>query len=468
MRRLTALLTLLLPMLAGCSSRAHLNPFDPENPQTGGRPAGFAAIAGDRAVLLRWQAASSPQLLGYQVFRLAPGDTAFLPVTGLLPSNRTSVVDFSLLNGDELRYRLYFVFDRGLGGLPAEDVATPGPLVPWVADYGGGSLVRLSADGRHIAASLQPADLSRPVVVDVNPADGKVWSVGVASGVLVYDPNTTQQALIGEGLTQPVSVAVDRKNGSAWVGDAGSATVVHLQPWGAPADPPALSGLDYPGSLALDRANGSLWVVEQDGDLVHRYDAQGALAATAALTRPSQIAVDTLTHEAWVTSFASGRVVRLSPNGTALDTVTACRGPIGIAVDATRRRIWVADAVGDQVVALARDGTVQFQIRGLPEARQIVVDESTGEAWVTLTAAGAVARLSPGPREVLRVGGMIAPWGIALDDLRERVGTMAASPEARPPAGGAAVRRIAPLTRERVPHRSDLRHAEPHRPRASS
>jgi len=113
-------------------------------------------------------------------------------------------------------------------------------------------------------------------------------------------------------------------------------------------------------------------------------------------------------------------------------------------VDASQRRIWVADAVGDQVVALAPAGTVQFRITGLPEARQIVVDESTGEAWVTLTAAGAVARLSPDHREVLRVGGMNAPWGIALHDVRERTGTMAASTEARPPAGGAAVRRIAP------------------------
>jgi DNA-binding beta-propeller fold protein YncE len=261
--------------------------------------------------------------------------------------------------------------------------------------------------------------------------------------VVVHESSTGRETVVGQGLTQPVSVVADRSNGTAWVGDAGSGVVAHLQPTGEPADPPALGGLQYPGSLALDARNGSLWVVEQDGNRVRRYDATGALAATADVPPPTAVAADSLTHEAWVTSFLLGRVVRLSPNGVPLDTITACRGPIGIAVDAPRRRIWVADALANQAVALARDGSVQFRITGLPEARTIVVDGSSGEAWVTLTAAGAVARLSPTGHEITRVGGLSGPWGLALDDLSARLASIAAS-DARnsaAAAGGAEIRR---------------------------
>ena len=420
MRRLVALLTFALPLLAGCSARPRLNPFDPANPATGGRPADFEALADNQSVRLQWQATPAPGLLGFQVFRLAPGEADYRPLTGVLPPTASSQGDFGLLNGAEHRYRLYFVFSDGLGGRPAEDLATPGPLRPWVADFQGRTLARLSADGRHVAESFAPAGGADPVAVDVNPADGRLWAVGPDGDVLVYDPASGRSAVIGAGLGTLVAVAVDWRDGSGWVADATNGNLFHFLPTGQLATPPELTGLQYPGSLALDRSNRSLWVVEQDGNRVRRYTADGALAATASVSKPSRVAVDSLTHEAWVTSLLLGRIVRVSPGGTPLDTVTAAVGPIGIAVDALRRRVWVADAAGNQVLALSPDGTVQFRISGLAEAREIVVDGSSGEAWVTLTAAGAVARLSPAGHEILRVGGLTGPWGIVLDDVSAR------------------------------------------------
>jgi hypothetical protein len=40
--------------IAACSNREHLNPLDPENPETGGVPWQFSAVAADRSVSLRW------------------------------------------------------------------------------------------------------------------------------------------------------------------------------------------------------------------------------------------------------------------------------------------------------------------------------------------------------------------------------------------------------------------------------
>jgi sugar lactone lactonase YvrE len=419
MRRLAALLALAL-LLAGCSERARLNPFDPANPHTGGRPAGFVAIAGNQSVRLSWDEVHSPTLVGYQLFRLAPGDTAYRALTGVMPPTQTSLGDFGLLNGSEHRYRLYFMFEEGLGNLPAEDVATPGPLRAWVADYGARELVRLSADGRRVAESFEPAGGAYPVAVDVSIATGRVWAVGPAGDVFVYEPGSGRTNVIGQGLGTLGAVVVDPADSSAWVGDVSEGRLVHLMPSGALADPPTLTALGYPGSIAIDRSDRSIWVVEEDSNRVRRYTASGALATMATVAQPSRVAVDPVTHEAWITSFYTARVVRVSAAGALLDTVTACAGPIGIAVDAGRRRIWVADGVAGRVVVLAIDGSVVVTIAGQQGARELAVDPTTGEAWVTLGSVGAVTRLSPAGQELARVNGLASPWGIALDDVTGR------------------------------------------------
>ncbi len=438
MRRLAALLIALLALgpLAGCSKRAHLNPFDPENPATGGRPEGFIALAGNQAVILHWTPTTSPGLIGYQIFRRGPDDTDFHPLTGVLPPVTSSIGDYGLANGRDHRYRIYFVFDRGLGGLPSEDVATPGPLRPWVTDVGAGTLVRLTADGRHVVESLRFQGVD-PAAVDVDPLTGTVWTCGEGGDPLAYTPSTGDQMII-PGLPPPVSVLVDRIGRTVWIGDGLADRLYHLQVTGAPATPAVLTGIQLPISMALDTQTRSLWVADRDGNLVWRYSSSGALQSTTDVAAPSRIALDQVTHEAWVTSFDNGRVVRLSPFGAPLDTVAAATGPIGIAVDGAHERVWVADALGDRVLALRRDGSVEFTVTGEPRPQEVAVDDSTGEAWVTLYSAGAVARLSPAGHELLRVGGMNAPWGVALDDLRLREGPQ---PDAGPPAAALPARR---------------------------
>lgn len=419
MRRLAALLALAV-LLGGCSERARLNPFDPSNPQTGGRPAGFVAVAGNQSVRLSWQRAYSASLVGYRLFRLAPGDTVYRALTGVLPPTQTSVGDFGLINGAAHRYRIYFVYDGGLGELPAEDFATPGPLRAWVADYGARQLVRLAADGRHVAEAIEPDGGAYPVAVDVSAGSGRVWCAGPGGDVFVYEPGSGNRNTVGLDLDEPGSVVAVPTDSSAWVGDVGRGRLVHLLPSGAAATPPVLTALGYPGSLAMDTGTGSLWVVEQDSSRVRRYTSSGALACVARVERPSRVAVDPVTHEAWVTSLASARVVRVSAVGALLDTVTACTGPIGVAVDATRRRVWVADGGADRVVVLAMDGTLVRTIGDQQGARELAVDPGSGEAWVTLASAGAVTRLSPDGRELSRVTGLASPWGIVLDDVTRR------------------------------------------------
>jgi DNA-binding beta-propeller fold protein YncE len=421
MRAVHALLVLagaLGAMLCGasCTERPHNNPFDPANPTTGGRPSGFAALAGDGRVTLEWQTASAPGLIGYQVFRSLDPATGFGAISNVLPPRTSTLPDFGLLNGVDHYYRLYFVFDRGRGGSYASDVATPGPVTPWIADDGVPALERLTADGRHVAGRVAGAVTSSATDVDVDFATGAVWTCDRGQGVVtIYQPAKSQVPVAVSGFSDPVAVAVDPLNHSAWVGDNADHDVFHLDANGKFIPAETVSSVDGPIGIAVDPVDESVWICERNGSRVRHVDLTGLPVATAFVVNPSRVAVDSVTQEAWVTCFSRGRVLRLSPGGVRMDSVSSIPGPLGIVVDARRGRIWVTDPVAGHVVKFHRDGTTDFVVGALPGASDIALDPATGEVWVTAQDAGQVVRIAPDGTILTKLGGFDSPAGIALD-----------------------------------------------------
>ncbi len=414
MRRFLALLIALLALAgaAGCSKRTRINPFDPDNPTTGGRPAGFVALAGNSTVELRWSAASGNSVQGFQVFRQAGSESTFTPLSGLLLPSSTGLNDFGLSNGVDYRYRLYFVFSEGLGPRPAEDIATPGPQRPWVADGTRHSLIRVTADGRRVA--LEDSRFEGPTSVAADNGSGSVWvSDELGQQVLLYDP-VSRDLLPFSAVSSPTGLLVDPSNRTAWVCDQGLNALRHFDPSGGFGTPPQIIPINAPLDVARDAGSYALWVCERGDNRIGAYSQTGVFAGAVAVDAPSRLAVDSVTHHVWVTSFQRGQVVEISNALAAVDTIGGLSGPIGIAIDWRRGRIWVADAFGNQVVALRRDGTVEFRISGIPEAREIDVDLPTGEAWVTAPGNGSVYRLSSAGLILTHLGGLETPDGISL------------------------------------------------------
>ena len=73
--------------------------------------------------------------------RLAPGDSLYRALSGVLPTSSSRFFDATALPGREYHYRIHFVIDGVLAANYSEDVATPGPLVPWVVDPDRGRLL---------------------------------------------------------------------------------------------------------------------------------------------------------------------------------------------------------------------------------------------------------------------------------------------------------------------------------------
>jgi len=405
-------LLIALALVAGCSSRQRTNPFDPRNPQTSGRPIGFAAIAGDQRVALQWQAVTAPDLRGYVVFRQAPGEADFHQISSLLSASTSTYVDYGLTNGATFAYRLYYQFSTGLGGRPADDAATPGPVRTWVVDAGTGSLHRIAPDARRVAFTRGGFD--EPTAVAVDSTNGVVWIADAFAGrVTVLDPFSGVTTMI-PGLGTPAATAIDTVGHTAWVCDEGQDLVYHFaQDGGEPTIP--ISAVRLPIGVAIDAADRSVIICDRDNNLVRRHDPGGNTIWTRAVTSPSRCAVDAATGDIWVTSFEGKQVTKLTRGGAPVGTFAGFAGPIGLVVDEIRGRVWVADALGDQLVALHRDGSVEFRVPGMNGARDVSIDRPTGEAWAALTASGEVARVSAAGVVLRILGGFNEPSGIVVD-----------------------------------------------------
>jgi DNA-binding beta-propeller fold protein YncE len=399
--------------LAGCSERDRANPFDPRNHETRGAPVGFVALAGDGRVDLSWQVVQGQGLVGYQLYRRTAGQTTFEPLSSLLSPTTSRYYDLGLLNGLDHSYRLYYVFDTGLGGHPAEDTATPGQVKPWVIDEELGTLSRLTPDGRHVA--FVRSGFVGPTGVGVDSASGQVWvSDGFGRRLTVLDPASGKTVDLPGLLALPSTLAVNSIDHSAWICDEVGDAVYQFSPSLTPILLP-LQGIQTPIGVAVDPRDGSVWICERGASRVRRYGASHDLRWRVAVDRPSRIAVDSFTGKGWTTSFENGQVVRITDAGSVDDTFPGFAGPIGLAVDPRRGRIWVADARANQVVILDRGGSVVFRTGGVPEVHDLAVDLESGEAWAVAPGSGEVVRLSPTGQVLRRLRGFEAPYGVAVD-----------------------------------------------------
>ena len=404
---LVALVALAL-LLAGCSARDHANPLDPANAQTAGRPADFAAIALSQQVVLSW--AASPGL-SVQLFRKTDADPDFVQLTGVLPPDRVVYDDLGTTNGVTYHYRLYFVTTRGLTGPPATADATPSRVVAWTADADLGAVVRLSADGREVAS--EDPGFGEPTAIAIDRVKDLLWVTDFNAGrVTIYNESIGSRVSLF-GFAAPDIITLDPADGSAWISDFEGDAIQHFLPSGQPGTPSTIPNLNGPLGVDFDPRSRILWVCEKLGGRMLQFDATGTVLGAVSVFAPSRVAADTVTGDAWVTSFDGGSVYHLAANRTIVHTFGTVRGPIGVAVDPGRGRIWVADAVAGQVIAYRRDDTEEFRVGGLGGARELAVEPLSGEAWVAMN--GAIARISPSGTVLTTSRGLSTPVGVGLD-----------------------------------------------------
>ena len=400
-----------IALLVSCTNRDRANPLDASNPRSGGAPESFNVVAGFVSARLTWRARPDLEIDGFRLYRKAPFDADYVPLGSVMPRTSSTYFDGGLTDGLDYRYRLYYVVDGENSARYSADIATPGRLRAWTVDAATGRLMMLSPDARDIVTTRTGFGESYNLAVGQDL--GPLWVVEQLAGrVRIRDP----QNFLGPdatGMNSPFTLALDPIDGTAWVTDL-AGQVWHIAPTGAFAGP-SLELLVQPAGIATDPEDGSVWVSELAGNRVRRYDRDGTPLGARPFASPSRVAVDSLTHEAWVTSFTFGWVWRVSPSLVALDSLRL-QGPIGLALDWRRRTAWVADAYGNELVGIDMDTrAVRFRVSGLGEPRDAAVDLDRGEGWVVGRTASTIYRFSPTGQLLGSVGDLGNPHEVRLD-----------------------------------------------------
>ena len=190
---------LILGIFGACSDREHSNPFDPDNPQTGGHPLLLWAIPAERYVRLHWSVPGVPDLEAPTLLRIAEGQPADTLVREIPLSG--AYVDREPALGT-LRYVLEARVE-GWSGIHRSDsslaVTSTGDC--WIAS-GYDRLSLLSARTTSLLPSVSPGTF----IVDVSAAATTLWAAGMPGGVVYGFEASSAGPFLTEDVTTSLSI----------------------------------------------------------------------------------------------------------------------------------------------------------------------------------------------------------------------------------------------------------------------
>lgn len=369
---------LLQALLAACTERSRLNPIDPENPRTGGKPTGLRIIAELDTVRLFWDALALRDLSGFNVYRKLPTENDFVRI-GHTAAQINAYQDLSDRFGTLHSYRI----TARVGDLetrPSEEATvTPGPTIVWVADSDSRAVIKLTHDGQH--EILRSRAFLNPFRLKVDNRRGSVWVLDEYTGNFGRLNQKGELLGIYEQFYAPVGLALDLEDGSIWVGDNGEHVLAHF---------------------------------DNDGRLLARIDTLPNLAALA--FHPNR-------NELWALTTNGEQLLRVGKNSMQIARVQlqpSWNGPVrDLAVHAGTGAAWLA--AGDRVVRLQADGQVSFvSTEEFRFASRIAIDQVSGVCWVIDDSRefrdnSSVFKLDASGQVLLRVDGFERPQSLAVN-----------------------------------------------------
>ncbi|MDZ7263084.1 MAG: hypothetical protein ONB16_00775 [candidate division KSB1 bacterium] len=397
-----------------CSDRQRLNPIDPLNPNTAGKPGSLRIYSELDQAVLEWQAIPIRDFIGYRIYRKGPADTHFQFIH-LSPPESTRYRDQNLAFDSVYQYQISVQaldFET-----PRSDIVSiiPGPTYIWATDIYNRRLIQITHDGAHeimqIPVDGYPAELAldaplqrlwfidillnrvyfleagiprlaaslaggRPSDIAMDVDNDRIWISDETKGI-VYVLNRQGQR-VGEvaGFTKPIALDIDFRDGAGWVVDLKAARVSKI----APNLSIALQLMDFhrPMDISVNQKTGECWVA--DSSRVLKFDARGnvKLRLESGFSFVTKLAVDSNTGNCWVLDqefwFQRARLLCFNEKGHQLVNVSGLSWPENIAVNPYDHGCVVADAGNARIIKFFSDGRVFGQITGYDYPQGLLVE----------------------------------------------------------------------------------------------
>ena len=300
-----------------------------------------------------------------------------------------------------------------LDGSSAEDVVTACVCSPWDIEIDVAASKIYWTDGESDLIQRSNLDGSNCEEIVSNGLTDPQWLALDTTGGVVYWTSSTagkvqRQSYTGTGaenllnqtldppLDNPLGIALDSEAGMLYWADNGSASIHRADLDGFNHEEIVSTGLIAPWDVALDATNDKIYWTDPGTAGVYRSDLDGdnlEELPTNGVYIPRGLAIDTAAGEAYW-SVEDAFLQRINLTGTTVETIEPrlLQGPVGIAVDytaATTQVYWVNQG----------DGSIQ--------GAAVVVDTEGNESLDT-------------PYTVVSTG-LVAPWGLALDLIEQKM-----------------------------------------------
>ena len=328
----------LIWFLLSCSDRKPLNPLDPNNPYTAGKPTGLRLLPIQNAVKIMWDPVDVNDLALYVVYKGVTGsemfklwevspDSTFLLDTNvsfyekytyaleahteMYSSARSDTVQitvgpFNIYAADFWSNSIRMISWDGNHLITTRPVASPRKIALrktdnsfWVANYYDRSLLLMSTDLVDITSVVLP---DHPLDLEMNQDQGIAYVVtrdGLMLSVDMENEIISERSL-GLKLNWDTQSSFDQVNECLWLTVPDSGMVLSIPTQNAASTIKYFEGFNYPAAVA---AHDNGWVADRNG--LHKINPGGEIETIVTNTIVTDVSIDTLNNYCFYTGYNS-------------------------------------------------------------------------------------------------------------------------------------------------------------------
>lgn len=387
------LLIIVVGLLLYCTDRDRLNPIDPRNPATAGRPRVLKIYSEYDHAVLQWNQLELKGIQGYRIYRKQDSDLTFIPIHLVSPdSNR--YIDNGLVY--QSRYDYFITVLAGDFETPSSDTVSiiPGPTITWATDIYNRRILKISHDGSHEIKQI-PVD-GYPWALAYDNENDVLWYTDIFLNRVYTVKSQSFEILLNLSHGEPIDLVLDKSNDRIWVADEtqGKIFVFNRQR----EKTREVDGFEKPVSIDCVMNDGSCWIADSKAETVTKIsNAFQTIVQIKDLINPTSVSVNQLTGDCWVAD--SSRILKFDTSGRLQLTI---KSPVDLArylaVDSESGNCWVLDfslyAYQSRLFCFNSDGDKLLEIPGFSWPENLKVNPFDRSCIVTDSGAGRILKIS--------------------------------------------------------------------------
>ena len=299
-------------LIISCSEREHLNPFDPENPDTHGAPTGLVIVSDRNRIDLSWDPMDINGLSYYQIFRSV--DNYNLSLHDSVTANFNYWIDNPVEYDRVYRYAIRACTADDIGNLSDTLKIIPGPVNFIIADFYNFFIQKLSYDGAHILTTNYQ---DSPIAIEVSSTQQKIFIADYWNEQIIIS-NWNLSSINSFNLhDRPLDMAFDPQLNRLYILGLDKKQILIYSTTGMITDSlPAPTSLPFGSHLCLDPKQRSLWISVPERDTIFQINlsASNRISVHPGIHKPRKIYAGPIDGGCWAAT--SEGIVNIENDGS--------------------------------------------------------------------------------------------------------------------------------------------------------